>query len=62
MDSLTVGLGANSTKSIRTMNKIVIKEINKLLGNPVCPKDTKSDRVDYDLQTVKVIDFLTRSL
>ena len=58
MDSLTVGLDANSTKSIMTTNKPVIKDIKKRLGNLIEPNDTASYRLYYGLQTMQYIDFL----
>ena len=55
VNSPTVGLGVNSTKFIMTMDKPVIDEIKKRLGDLIYPNDTAADRVDCGLQTMRYI-------
>ena len=60
VELLTVGLGFKSTKSIMTMDKPVIKDINNGLEYLLDPSGTAADRVECGLQTMQAIEFLSR--
>ena len=58
VDALTVGFFVNSTESIMTFYKPVIKYINKRLGDIVRPNNNVSDRVDCGFQTMHAMSLL----
>ena len=62
MDALTARLGVNSNEYIITMNKPVIKDTKKWLGDTVDPNNTTTDRVDCSIQTMQAIDLLAMAV
>ena len=48
-------VGVNSTESIITTDKPIIKEIKKWKGNLIDPNVTTMEKVDYGLKTMQTI-------
>ena len=62
MDTLTVRLGVNLTKSIIKLEKPFIEEIKKRLGGLIDPNNATVDRVYCGHQTIQAIKCLERSV
>ena len=58
VDTLSVGLGVNSTKPIMKMGKPFIKEIKERIEDLIEPNNTTVDKVCFGLQTMQAINFL----
>ena len=62
MDALNVGFDVNLTKSIVKIDKHVLNDIKKCLGDLINPNNTKANKEDCSLKMIKAVNFLVRAV